>query len=78
MNSRLWRFIGIVYWQTNLDLIPKQLSTLMAGNLLGPAADSPLTTRRTALAPCRAVRTRVRPLSTSLAHSDQAPSRSHR
>lgn len=33
-----WRFIGIVYWQTNLDLIPKQLSTLMAGNLLGPAA----------------------------------------
>lgn len=33
-----WRFIGIVYWQTSLDLIPKQLSTLMAGNLLGPAA----------------------------------------
>jgi len=33
-----WRFIGIVYWQTNLDLIPKQVSTLMAGNLLGPAA----------------------------------------
>jgi len=33
-----WRFIGIVYWQTNLDLIPKQLSTLLAGNLLGPAA----------------------------------------
>jgi len=33
-----WRFIGIIYWQTNLDLIPKQLSTLMAGNLLGPAA----------------------------------------
>ncbi len=33
-----WRFIGIVYWQANLDLIPKQLSTLLAGNLLGPAA----------------------------------------
>ena len=33
-----WRFIGVVYWQTNLDLIPKQLSTLLAGNLLGPAA----------------------------------------
>ncbi|HEY5775336.1 MAG TPA: hypothetical protein VIS57_04560 [Xanthomonadales bacterium] len=33
-----WRFIGIVYWQTNLDLIPKQVSTLMAGSLLGPAA----------------------------------------
>jgi len=33
-----WRFISVVYWQTNLDLIPKQLSTLMAGNLLGPAA----------------------------------------
>ena len=37
-DREFWRFIGIVYWQTNLDLIPKQLSTLMAGNLLGPAA----------------------------------------
>jgi len=37
-DREFWRFIGVVYWQTNLDLIPKQLSTLMAGNLLGPAA----------------------------------------
>ena len=37
-DREFWRFIGIVYWQTNLDLIPKQLSTLLAGNLLGPAA----------------------------------------
>ena len=37
-DREFWRFIGIVYWQTNLDLVPKQLSTLMAGNLLGPAA----------------------------------------
>lgn len=37
-DRQFWHFIGIVYWQTNLDLIPKQLSTLMAGNLLGPAA----------------------------------------
>jgi O-antigen/teichoic acid export membrane protein len=37
-DREFWRFIGIVYWQTSLDLIPKQLSTLMAGNLLGPAA----------------------------------------
>lgn len=33
-----WGFIGVIYWQTNLDLIPKQVSTLLAGNLLGPAA----------------------------------------
>jgi O-antigen/teichoic acid export membrane protein len=33
-----WRFIGVIYWQTNLDLIPKQVSTLLAGNLLGAAA----------------------------------------
>jgi O-antigen/teichoic acid export membrane protein len=33
-----WRFIGVIYWQTNLDLVPKQVSTLLAGNLLGPAA----------------------------------------
>ncbi len=37
-DREFWRFIGVVYWQTNLDLIPKQLSTLLAGNLLGPAA----------------------------------------
>lgn len=33
-----WRFIGVVYWQTNIDLLPKHLSTLLAGVLLGPAA----------------------------------------
>jgi len=33
-----WGFIGVIYWQTNLDLVPKQVSTLLAGNLLGPAA----------------------------------------
>ena len=37
-DREFWRFIRVVYWQTNLDLIPKQLSTLLAGNLLGPAA----------------------------------------
>ena len=37
-GSDFWRFIGVVYWQTSVDLVPKQLSTLLAGNLLGPAA----------------------------------------
>ena len=37
-SSEFWRFIGVVYWQTSVDLVPKQLSTLLAGNLLGPAA----------------------------------------
>jgi len=37
-DSELWRFIGVVYWQTNVDLLPKHLSTLLAGNLMGPAA----------------------------------------
>jgi O-antigen/teichoic acid export membrane protein len=37
-DGGFWRFIGVVYWQTSLDLVPKQLSTLLAGNLLGPAA----------------------------------------
>jgi O-antigen/teichoic acid export membrane protein len=37
-DSEFWRFIGVVYWQTSVDLVPKQLSTLLAGNLLGPAA----------------------------------------
>jgi len=31
-------FITVVYWQTNIDLLPKHLSVLLAGNLLGPAA----------------------------------------
>jgi len=33
-----WKFIGVVYWQTNIDLLPKHVSTLLAGGLLGPAA----------------------------------------
>jgi len=33
-----WNFIGVVYWQTNIDLLPKHVSTLLAGSLLGPAA----------------------------------------
>jgi len=37
-DREFWDFIGVIYWQTNLDLIPKQFSTLLAGNLLGPAA----------------------------------------
>ena len=31
-------FIAVIYWQTNIDLLPKHLSVLLAGNLLGPAA----------------------------------------
>jgi len=31
-------FILVVYWQTNLDLLPKHFSVLLAGSLLGPAA----------------------------------------
>jgi len=31
-------FIAVVYWQTNIDLLPKHLSVLLAGNLLGSAA----------------------------------------
>jgi len=31
-------FISVVYWQTNIDLLPKHLSVLLAGGLLGPAA----------------------------------------
>lgn len=37
-HGDFWSFIGVVYWQTNVDLVPKHLSTLLAGNLLGPAA----------------------------------------
>ena len=33
-----WKFIGVVYWQTNIDLLPKHVSVLLAGSLLGPAA----------------------------------------
>jgi O-antigen/teichoic acid export membrane protein len=37
-QAEFWKFIGVVYWQTNIDLLPKHVSTLMAGALLGPAA----------------------------------------
>jgi len=30
-------FLGVIYWQTNIDLLPKHLAVLLAGNLLGPA-----------------------------------------
>ena len=36
-----WHFIQVVYWQANMDLIPKQLSLLGVGALLG-AADAGL------------------------------------
>ncbi len=29
-------FIAVIYWQANVDMLPKQLSTLMAGMFLGP------------------------------------------
>jgi len=54
LNGNIWRgghwrefrttskefrhFIAMVYWQTNIDLLPKHLSVLLAGSLLGPAA----------------------------------------
>ncbi len=31
-------FIAVVYWQTNIDLVPKHLVVLLAGSMLGPAA----------------------------------------
>jgi O-antigen/teichoic acid export membrane protein len=37
-QREFWKFIGVVYWQTNIDLLPKHVSTLLAGALLGPAA----------------------------------------
>ena len=30
-------FMGVVYWQTNVDMLPKHLAVLLAGSLLGPA-----------------------------------------
>jgi len=33
-----WKFVGVVYWQTSIDLLPKHVSVLLAGGLLGPAA----------------------------------------
>ncbi|MEN8174402.1 MAG: hypothetical protein ABFS23_01480 [Pseudomonadota bacterium] len=32
-----WRFLWVVYWQSSLDLLPKQGATLLAGVFLGPA-----------------------------------------
>ena len=38
-TSREFRhFIMVVYWQTNIDLLPKHLAVLLAGNMLGSAA----------------------------------------
>ncbi len=37
-RREFWKFIGVVYWQTSIDLLPKHVSTLLAGALLGPAA----------------------------------------
>ena len=32
-----WRLLNVVYWQSNLDLIPKQVAVLLVGFFLGPA-----------------------------------------
>lgn len=32
-----WSFTNVVYWQSNLDLLPKHIATLLAGILLGPS-----------------------------------------
>ena len=37
-ESDFWKFVGVVYWRTNIDLLPKHVSVLLAGGLLGPAA----------------------------------------
>lgn len=37
-NREFRQFIAMVYWQTNVDLLPKHLAVLLAGSLLGPAA----------------------------------------
>ena len=37
-ENGFWSFVGVVYWQTGIDLLPKHVSVLLAGNLLGPAA----------------------------------------
>lgn len=36
--SGLRRFLWVTYWQSNMDLVPKHVSTMLAGYLLGPAA----------------------------------------
>ncbi len=37
-ENDFWKFIGVVYWQTGIDLLPKHVSVLLAGSLLGPAS----------------------------------------
>ena len=37
-DGDFWKFIRVVYWQTNIDLLPKHISVLLAGALLGPAS----------------------------------------
>jgi O-antigen/teichoic acid export membrane protein len=37
-SSEFRHFLIVVYWQTNIDLLPKHLSVLLVGSLLGPAA----------------------------------------
>lgn len=34
----LRKFLWVTYWQSNMDLVPKHVSTMLAGALLGPAA----------------------------------------
>jgi len=36
-SSEFRHFMGVIYWQTNVDLLPKHLAVLLAGSLLGPA-----------------------------------------
>ena len=36
-SSEFRHFMGVIYWQTNVDLLPKHLAVLFAGSLLGPA-----------------------------------------
>ena len=36
-TSEFRHFMGVIYWQTNVDLLPKHLAVLLAGSLLGPA-----------------------------------------
>jgi O-antigen/teichoic acid export membrane protein len=31
------QFLGVIYWQTNIDMLPKHFAVLLAGSLLGPA-----------------------------------------
>lgn len=37
-DNEFWKFVGVVYWQTGIDLLPKHVSVLLAGALLGPAS----------------------------------------